>query len=120
MKQVVIISGKGGTGKTTLTAAFTALSENKLVADCDVDAADLHILLNPIIQQSHVSIGGKKARIDPQRCTECGICEEYCRFDAIHNFVIDPIACEGCGFCVRLCPDLPARVSIYRHHKNGH
>ncbi|HFE63504.1 hypothetical protein B1H10_05160 [candidate division KSB1 bacterium 4484_188] len=105
MKQVVIISGKGGTGKTTLTAAFIALSENKLVADCDVDAADLHILLNPVIHQSHVFIGGKKAKIDPQRCTECGLCETYCRFDAIHNFVVDPIACEGCGFCVRLCPD---------------
>jgi MinD superfamily P-loop ATPase len=104
-KQVVIISGKGGTGKTTLTAAFAALAKNPVVADCDVDAADLYILLKPEIKQSFSYAGGKKAVIDPVSCTGCSACEMYCRFDAIHNFQVDPLACEGCGFCYRICPE---------------
>jgi MinD superfamily P-loop ATPase len=104
-KQIVIISGKGGTGKTTLAAALTDLAENQTIADCDVDAADLHILLKPEITDTQPYSGGKKAFIVRERCTECGICEDYCRFDAIHDLWIDPIACEGCGFCVKICPE---------------
>ena len=105
LKQIVVVSGKGGTGKTTLTAAFAAMTSNAVISDCDVDAADLHILLQPDIKQSHSYLGGKKAVIDPIRCTECSLCEEYCRFNAIHNYQIDPISCEGCGFCFRVCPE---------------
>lgn len=104
-KQIVIVSGKGGTGKTTITAALAVLSQNTVVADCDVDAANLDILLKPTIEKTEPYIGGKKAEIDSVRCTKCSLCEEYCRFDAIHNFSVDPIACEGCGFCVRICPE---------------
>jgi MinD superfamily P-loop ATPase len=104
-KQIVIISGKGGTGKTTITAAFTAMADSQVIADCDVDAADLHILLKPELTQTHPYTGGKKAKINANLCSQCGICEEYCRFDAIQNLKIDPLQCEGCGFCVKLCPD---------------
>lgn len=104
-KQVVILSGKGGTGKTTVTAALTALSRKCIVADCDVDAADLDILLKPIIEQGEIYIGGKKAEINLSQCTKCGLCEKYCRFNAIHNFVVDQINCEGCGLCVLLCSE---------------
>lgn len=105
LKKLVILSGKGGTGKTTLSAAFSVLAENKVIVDCDVDAADLHLLLNPRIKTKTEFTGGKKAYIDKDSCGECGLCEKHCRFNAIHNFRVDPIACEGCGFCFRLCPD---------------
>ena len=104
-KQIVIVSGKGGTGKTTITAAFTALADGQVIADCDVDAADLHILLKPEITQTLPYAGGKKARINIDLCSQCGICVEYCRFEAIENFIINPVKCEGCGFCVKLCPN---------------
>jgi MinD superfamily P-loop ATPase len=104
-KQIVIVSGKGGTGKTTITAAFTALADGQVIADCDVDAADLHILLKPEITQTLPYTGGKKARINIDLCSQCGICVEYCRFEAIENFIINPVKCEGCGFCVKLCPN---------------
>jgi MinD superfamily P-loop ATPase len=104
-KQLVIISGKGGTGKTTLAAAFAALAEKTIVADCDVDAANLFILLKPEILHTYAYKGNKKAKIDLSSCTECSLCTEYCRFDAIRNFQVDTIACEGCGFCYRICPE---------------
>jgi MinD superfamily P-loop ATPase len=104
-KQIVIISGKGGTGKTTLAAALTDLAENQVVADCDVDAADLHILLKPEIISKTPYSGGKKAFIHQDLCTKCGLCEAYCRFNAINDFQVDTIACEGCGLCFRLCPE---------------
>jgi MinD superfamily P-loop ATPase len=104
-KQVVILSGKGGTGKTTLTAALTALSQKCMVSDCDVDAADLDILLKPKIEQVGSYIGGKKAKINLSQCTKCGLCEKYCRFNAIHSFIVDQLNCEGCGLCVLLCAD---------------
>lgn len=105
IKKLVLLSGKGGTGKTTLSAAFTLLAENKIVVDCDVDAADLYLLLNPDQVTKTEFIGGKKAFIDKDKCVQCGLCETLCRFNAIHNFVVDTIACEGCGFCYRVCPD---------------
>src|SRR4030043_157011 len=100
MKQIVIISGKGGTGKTVITGAFAALAKNKVMADCDVDAADLHLLLQPNIKERHEFKSGQTATIDKKICQQCGKCIVACRFNAISNdFVIDHIACEGCAFC---------------------
>lgn len=113
MKEVVVISGKGGTGKTSLVAAFAALAERKILVDCDVDAADLHLVLNPRIERREDFTGGKKASIQEDLCTGCGKCQEVCRFAAVfsvagsdgqNRFVMDPISCEGCGLCARLCP----------------
>lgn len=104
MKQIVIISGKGGTGKTTLTASFASLAENKIMCDCDVDAADLFLLLNPDIQKEEDFIGLKNAYIDMEKCNQCGKCMENCRFDAISDFKVNPIKCEGCGVCEFVCP----------------
>ena len=113
MREVVVISGKGGTGKTSLVGAFAALANGKVLVDCDVDAADLHLLLNPQIERREEFFGGKKASIQEDRCTGCGICQEACRFGAVSalagaggsdRFRIDPLGCEGCGLCARLCP----------------
>ncbi len=105
MKEIVIISGKGGTGKTTITAAFASLAKNKVMADCDVDAADLHLILSPEIHHEEDFYSGKTAFIRENDCTECGKCVEVCQFAAISpDFVVDPIACEGCGVCVWFCP----------------
>lgn len=103
-QQIVVLSGKGGTGKTTLTAAFAMLAGNCAVADCDVDAADLFILLKPETRSEHPFYGGKKAVIINDLCSHCGLCMEVCRFEAIENFSVDAVLCEGCGFCVRVCP----------------
>lgn len=105
MKQIVIISGKGGTGKTVITAAFAALAQNKVMADCDVDAADLHLLLQPEIKERHDFKSGLSASIDKKICRQCGQCIAACRFNAISgSFVIDHISCEGCAFCSYICP----------------
>jgi len=106
MKQIVVISGKGGTGKTVITGAFAALAKNKVMADCDVDAADLHLLLQPDIKQRHEFRSGKTARIDKKLCKKCSKCFSVCRFDAINDdLTIDPVSCEGCGFCSFVCPE---------------
>jgi MinD superfamily P-loop ATPase len=105
MREVVILSGKGGTGKTTLVGSLAVLAERKVLADCDVDAADLHLLLNPAEKQKSEFWSGKVAYIDQEICTQCGQCQEICRFDAIKDFRIDPVSCEGCGFCSHICPD---------------
>ncbi len=105
MKSITVISGKGGTGKTILTASFAALVESKVMADGDVDAADLHLILKPEIQREEVFEGGRPALIDPAKCVKCGKCIEVCRFDAISDdFVVDPISCEGCALCYHICP----------------
>jgi len=105
MKQIVVISGKGGTGKTILTASFAALSKNKMMVDCDVDAADLYLLLHPIVKESHEFKSGKTAKINRKICTQCGKCIALCRFDAINSDLsIDSISCEGCGLCSFICP----------------
>ncbi|MFW6111221.1 MAG: P-loop NTPase [Thermoproteota archaeon] len=105
MKQMTILSGKGGTGKTTITASFATLAENSVVADCDVDAPDLHMLLHPEVIETQEFKGSKLALIDEDKCTECGLCREKCRFDAVTEDIrIDPISCEGCGICVLICP----------------
>jgi MinD superfamily P-loop ATPase len=106
MKELVIISGKGGTGKTSLTGAFASLSTNTVLCDADVDAADLHLLLDPQIERQTDFYSGHKAVIDPDRCTRCGLCREACRFGAVSaDFRVDPFSCEGCGVCVALCPE---------------
>ena len=117
MRELVVISGKGGTGKTSIVASFAALAEERAVlADCDVDAADLHLVLEPRVLRRKNFIGGSKARIKPGHCTACGKCEELCRFDAIYydgpgngkvdkTFRVDPLACEGCGVCAYYCAE---------------
>jgi MinD superfamily P-loop ATPase len=105
MKQLTILSGKGGTGKTTFTASFTVLAKNAVIADCDVDAPDLHMLLHPEVFETQEFTVSKVAVIDKTKCLNWGICREKCRFDAITaDFTVDPISCEGCGVCTVVCP----------------
>ncbi len=105
MKELVIISGKGGTGKTSIVASFATLAENKIMVDCDVDAADLHLILKPEVQKTTEFYSGKNAEIQSDVCIKCGKCIEVCRFDAISaDFVVDEIKCEGCGTCYYQCP----------------
>jgi MinD superfamily P-loop ATPase len=123
MKELVVISGKGGTGKTSLTASFAVLAERAVVADCDVDAADLHLILSPQIKDSHEFWSGREAVIRSDDCYECGLCAAYCRYGAVNfsdnasiggRYSIEPVSCEGCGVCVRFCPveaiDFPERL----------
>ena len=109
MKELVIISGKGGTGKTSVTASFAVLADRPVVCDCDVDAADLHLVLEPTIRERHEFESGHEAVIRQSDCTGCGICQDLCRFGAISStvdmFSIDSISCDGCGVCVRFCPE---------------
>ena len=109
MKEIVVISGKGGTGKTSLTASFGMLGSTDVVlADCDVDAADMHLLMQPDFEWAEDFYSGEVATIDQTNCTNCGLCQDVCRFDAIsvHNeqYIISPLDCEGCGYCARVCP----------------
>ncbi len=104
MKEVVVLSGKGGTGKTSIVGSFAALAKAVALVDCDVDAADLHLLLQPAIREKHEFWSGQVASIDESRCTQCGLCQELCRFKAIKDFKVDRTACEGCGFCSHICP----------------
>ena len=102
---MTILSGKGGTGKTSITASFAVLAKNAVVADCDVDAPDLHMLLHPEIIKAQEFIGSKVAVIDKKKCVECGLCRESCHFGAItSDLEVDVIACEGCGVCAVVCP----------------
>jgi MinD superfamily P-loop ATPase len=112
MKEIVVISGKGGTGKTSLVGCFAALAKDVVLADCDVDAADLHLILSPQIKEEHDFSGGKKARIVTEKCRGCGRCADVCEFGAVviesygneKKFTIDEISCEGCGVCRYFCP----------------
>ncbi len=121
--ELVVISGKGGTGKTSLTASFACLAERPVVADCDVDAADLYLVLQPHIKKRHEFWSGREPVIRLEDCIGCGTCFENCRFDAVKMktesvnrqvYTIDPVSCEGCGVCVRFCPvkaiDFPERL----------
>jgi MinD superfamily P-loop ATPase len=115
MKELVVISGKGGTGKTSITAAFASLAQNLVLADCDVDAADLHLVMIPDIKEKQDFSGGKKASIVTEKCIGCGKCADMCRFGAIglngpanekieKTYTVDPVSCEGCKVCVEFCP----------------
>ncbi len=107
--ELAVISGKGGTGKSSVTAAFATLGEKLVVADCDVDAANLYLLFDPQHDREMVYTGGHKAVADQTKCTGCGICESYCRFDAIRlesgKVIISETSCDGCFFCSRICPE---------------
>lgn len=109
INEIAVISGKGGTGKSSVTAAFATLGKNNVVlADCDVDAANLHIIMEPVIESSDIYVSGEKAVIDSEKCSICGVCQEYCRFNAISftdgKYLIDHISCDGCKLCERVCP----------------
>jgi MinD superfamily P-loop ATPase len=109
MKEITILSGKGGTGKTSVSAAFASFTEKIVICDSDVDAPDLHLILHPIVEETHVFPGGWIVSIDTGICSQCGLCKEYCRFHAIHvnsggNHYINPVQCEGCRLCERVCP----------------
>jgi MinD superfamily P-loop ATPase len=105
VKELIVISGKGGTGKTSLLGAFASLAENKVLCDADVDAADLYLILEPEIKERRDFQEGHRAMIDKDTCTECGRCRELCRFHAISpDYEVSPIDCEGCGVCVYFCP----------------
>lgn len=105
MIELAIVSGKGGTGKTTISASFAVLAKNKIIADCDVDAPDLHLILKPKIIVKKDFYGMKKAYIDKNSCIECGICRDVCRFDAISlDYIVDTALCEGCETCFTQCP----------------
>lgn len=124
MKQLLVMSGKGGTGKTTLTASFAALTQNLIMADCDVDAADLHLLLQPEIVKREDFYGGKMVEIDQSRCQQCLKCEKICRFQAISHTMdsvfwnievkVNPILCEGCTLCRYICPH--EAISVKNNH----
>lgn len=126
MKEIVVISGKGGTGKTSMVASFAALAGGSAVlADCDVDAADLHLLVNPTRRSRAEFRSGRKAYVNADICVGCGRCAQLCRFGAVHEgttwdyypatrYSIDPVSCKGCGVCVRFCDaraiDFPEQV----------
>jgi MinD superfamily P-loop ATPase len=127
LKEIVVISGKGGTGKTSIVASFADLAKNAVLADCDVDAADLHLILAPKVEQSSDFVGGKQASIIAEECIGCGRCRDMCRFDAIdlngegnnsvdRTFTINPVSCEGCKVCVEFCP---ADAIEFNDHING-
>jgi MinD superfamily P-loop ATPase len=105
MKEIVVVSGKGGTGKTSVVASLACLIENKAMVDCDVDAANLSLVLSPRVIEEKDFTAGSKARIIQEKCTQCGICRDMCRFDAIsQDYIVDPFSCEGCGACFFFCP----------------
>ncbi len=119
MKEIVVISGKGGTGKTSLSASFAYLEgKNALVCDCDVDAANMHLLLDANFKEREDFLSGEVAFIDEGKCTNCGTCKEVCRFDAIHvidgQHRVDPISCEGCWYCSRVCPTEAISMNIQK------
>jgi len=110
MLEITVLSGKGGTGKTSITAALAGLASKAVLCDNDVDAADLHLILHPDIKEEHSFSSGWKAIIDPSKCNQCGLCISHCRFDAIHanksdKLIINPFQCEGCRLCERICSE---------------
>lgn len=124
MKEMVIVSGKGGTGKTSIVASFAALAGDAVLADCDVDAADLHLVLAAEVRRREEFRSGREAVIRQDDCVRCGACLSHCRFEAVKmhgraageaTFTVEPLSCEGCGVCVRFCParaiDFPERLS---------
>lgn len=122
MKEITILSGKGGTGKTTITAALASIAGHAVYCDNDVDAADLHLIFHPEMKEKHAFTSGWKVAIDPAKCTGCDRCIDYCRFDAIHlnatgSLEINQYQCEGCRLCERICP---ARAITSKENNNHH
>ena len=119
--EIVILSGKGGTGKTSITASFASLAKNAVFTDCDVDAADLHLLLSPDVYLRENFSSGAKAVVNNNKCTLCGLCKELCRFDAIslidNAIHIDDFACEGCRLCSIACP---VKAITIKNYKKNH
>ncbi|KPK84501.1 MAG: hypothetical protein AMS27_09770 [Bacteroides sp. SM23_62_1] len=119
--EIAILSGKGGTGKTSITAAFAAMAKDIVLADCDVDAADLHLILQPVILYEESYASGVKAAINPDQCTGCGLCMDLCRFDAVERingqYAIDKFACEGCGLCIMVCPENAIKSTLYQNNR---
>jgi MinD superfamily P-loop ATPase len=117
VKEITVLSGKGGTGKTSVAASLAVLAKNAVMTDCDVDAPDLHMLLKPEVLETQEFKASRVAVIDEEACVQCGKCEEYCRFGAIDKYAVDPVLCEGCGVCAYICPvaaiELEKRVSGY-------
>jgi MinD superfamily P-loop ATPase len=106
MKEITVISGKGGTGKTSFAASFAALARDAVFTDCDVDAANLSLLMRPVQKEAHEFKASRQAFIRKEKCSSCGLCLELCRFEAIgDDFQVDPISCEGCGVCFYACPE---------------
>ncbi len=120
MKQITVISGKGGTGKTSLTGSFAALAKDAVFADCDVDASNLHLLLRPDIMETIEFKGLKLAHISSDDCIQCGLCVKKCRFDAIDyqgSYRVNPLHCEGCGVCIQVCP---TKAIVFKERVCGH
>lgn len=107
MRKLTVISGKGGTGKTSLVGCFAALARREAVmVDGDVDAANLSLILRPRLLEKHEFRASHVAEVNRQNCTQCGLCRELCRFDALSaDYCVDPLSCEGCAFCFHACPD---------------
>ena len=103
MSYTIAVAGKGGTGKTSIVGSFAALADNKIMADCDVNAADLHLILDPEVLEENEFWSGQVAEINKFKCTQCGLCSDLCRFDAIHRRKVGSFLCEGCGFCYQVC-----------------
>jgi MinD superfamily P-loop ATPase len=121
MKEIAVISGKGGTGKTSIAAALASAGSDMVLCDCDVDAADLHLIMHPDIKETHLFEGGWIVKINAEKCADCGICSEYCRFDAITRNEgdqpsIDPYKCEDCRLCERICPSQAITSSRSRNN----
>lgn len=118
MREIVIISGKGGTGKTSVSSSFAHLMQNGVICDLDVDTPDMHIILEPQIKSEHKFVSGVEAVINQESCTQCGKCYSLCRFDAVRQgadgFFTDSISCEGCGVCAALCP--AGAISLEEKH----
>ena len=113
MKELLVLSGKGGTGKTSLIGSFAHLAQSKVMLDCDVDASDLHLLLSPKTIEKHEFRSGVKARVEADKCSSCGMCEEICQFDSVQmeeTAVISKLSCEGCGVCAHFCPEDAIRL----------
>lgn len=104
MKELVVISGKGGTGKTCISSSLAVLAADPVICDCDVEAPNLHILLKPEVRESKAFTASRRAYLDRESCVRCELCTEICRFDAIRDFRVSDLECEGCGFCSRVCP----------------
>lgn len=126
MKQLAILSGKGGTGKTTVATALSTIIKNKIMADCDVEASNLNIVLQGDIIEKKDFYGKEVAVINKDKCVQCGLCEELCRFNAISNFKVNPYYCEGCGLCMYKCPKKAIKMEeektgnvIYAKTKSG-